>query len=302
MFPKSFLSTVLFLSAFAGSVNAQQPPYVTRTPDPEIQRQREFRVIRSHIEALDALSRSRELSTKRLNPGRAGVLMAQYRRSSVEELQLLAADDADRVRFAAFLKQANTGLIKLVADLGCDEYSVRKPAINICERFSMPGGGSAYSFRQNDYQMWKFADLLYDGKSFFAFGQMSQGFLVDLGKTPLNEVTRKTIGVEYVFSFTPAVDRATSAKQNADFVEGLRTNGFEYTKLLATVVGNTYILRSIAYNGNAPRTNRGLSYNELDFDKRKDIIVAFTVLQKDFNDTITVLWRTLQTKRSPILK
>ncbi|MEP6787884.1 MAG: hypothetical protein ABJB40_05600, partial [Acidobacteriota bacterium] len=139
-------------------------------------------------------------------------------------------------------------------------------------------------------------------KSLLAFGQMSQGFLVNIGDVSLADVTKKTNGVDFVFSFIPKVDRTDAAGQNTLFANGVKAGGFDYEKRLPAVEGNTYILRSIAYNGDATVTDRGFTYNELDLDKRGDVIVAFKVIKRDFNGTITVLWKILQLKESPALK
>lgn len=279
-----------------------QYPGAAPTPDPEIQKQREWQEVRKRLDALERVGIGSKSGKQVVSEGPAGVLRTQYRRSSPDELRLLAPDESDKARYAKFLRQRNTGLIRLVADLGCDEYSVRTPATGICDRFSMPGGGSAYSFRQADYQLWKLADLLYDGRSFFAFGEMSQGFLVDLGSKSLNDLTRAVKGANYPFLFSPSSDLTILAKENKQFVEGIRVDGFEYRKVLPAVEGDTYILRSVAYNGNAPRNDRGLNYNELEYDKRKDVVVGFTVIGRDFNGTVTLLWKILEMMDSPVLK
>ena len=302
MLPKKILPFLIFLFALTPAVFAQSPYPPPPTPDPEIQRQMELRNIRRHMDVLESISRGPTQSRKIIPQGPATVLLAQYRRSTLEELQLLAPEHEDALKYADFLRQKNTGLMKLVIDLGCDEYSVKSQNSRICDKFSMPGGGSAFSFRQKDYQMWKLADLLYDGNSLIAFGQISQGFLVNLGDVPLKNIRRETGGLDYFYSFAPAIDLAAAANQNKQFVDGYSLNGFNYFKLLSAVENNTFVLRSIAYQGNAPRTERGLVYNELDYDKRDDVIVAFRIVRKDFNGTLTILWKILQSKPSPNFK
>jgi hypothetical protein len=294
--------TLLVVMIVGSPTIMAQYPGAAPTPDPEIQKQREWQDIRRRLDDLERIGVSSNSRRRVISDGPADVLRAQYRRSSLEELRLLAPDESDKAKYAKFLRQRNTGMLRLVTDLGCDEYSVRTPATGICERFSMPGGGSAYSFRQIDYQLWKLADLLYDGKSFFAFGEMSQGFLIDLGNKPLKDLTRTTKGANYPFVFVPSSDPTKSSEENKQFVEGIRLDGFEYKKVLPAVEGNTYILRSVAYNGNAPRIDRGLTYNELEYDKRKDVVIGFTVIRRDFNGTVTLLWKILETKASPVLK
>jgi hypothetical protein len=166
----------------------------------------------------------------------------------------------------------------------------------------MPGGGSAFSFRQSDYQLWKLSDLLYDGKSFIAFGQMSLGFIVDLGDVPIESVGLESKALAYLLNFQPATDIASVTRQNNDLVDGIKLDGRLFKKFLPAVENHTYVLRSIAFRGKVPQQHFEIKYNELDFDKRKDVIVVFRVVRSDINGSKTILWKTLQTKAAPELK
>jgi hypothetical protein len=257
-------------------VRPQGPPNAGPTPDTGLTRQIEWQQIRRRLDNLDALRKNKTVAPRPdgYDSGRI-ILELLYRRSRNDERQLLIPEVEDGSRFAEFLKQPDTGLTKLIRDFGCDEYSTEKPNEQICSRFTMPGGGSAFSFRVADYQQWKLADLLYDGKSFIVFGQMSLGMVVDLGKVPLDLLTTENKGLAY--------------------------KGVLYKKFLPVVPGDTYALRSVAFRGSVTREHNGTKYNELDFDKRKDIVVAFQVVRQDFNGTVTILWKILQTKQSPVL-
>lgn len=291
------LINICFFNAF-GQMTSGYP-----RPDSEIRVEsvkNEWELIRKNLDALD------RLATKRIQPNkppipfdfRRTIIENIYRNSYFNERELLSPPENLRTKFIDFLEKKNTGIIRLLADLGCDELSNKSGASIICEKFSMPGGGSAYSFRRKDYQMWKLADLLYDGKSFLAFGEMSLGFLVNLGDMDLDKVNRQTKGVSFVYSFIPKKDSLDLIKQNAELIEGINQNGFTYKKYLPVIEGETYILRSIAYQGEIFREYQGYRFNELDFDNRQDVIVAFKVIEKDFNGTITILWKLLQSKKS----
>lgn len=297
IFSLSILINICFFNVFS---QASDNPY----RDPEqvrlAQQKQDWDRVRRNLDTLDSLA------TKRIQPNkppipfdfRRTIIENIYRNSYFNERELLSPPENLRTKFINFLKKKNTGMFRLVADLGCDELSNKSGASVICEKFSMPGGGSAYSFRRKDYQMWKLADLLYDGKSFLAFGEMSLGFLVNLGDLDLDKVNRQTKGVSFVYSFVPKKDSLDLIKQNAELIEGINQNGFTYKKYLPVIEGETYILRSIAYQGEIFREYQGYRFNELDFDNRQDVIVAFKVVEKDFNGTITILWKLLQSKKS----
>ena len=288
-----------------------QQPYPVPFPaqplsDPVLERERiserDWQMVRKHLDKLDSLGKFPVYGNTKPPTGPPAVLLLQYKRSSAQEIELLAPEREDRTKFTDLLKRKNTGMMKLVMDLGCDEFSIKIPTGNICEQFSMPGGGSAYSFRQKDYQMWKLADLLYDGKTLTAFGQMSLGFMVDLGNIPLDSVTKDTKGVGSIYSFDPTGALSDAYKQNKQFVDGYDVDGFTYKKYLPAIEGETYVMRSCAYNGIASREDKGFKYNELDHDKRSDVIVGFRIVKKDFNGTLTIVWKILQSKPSPTLR
>lgn len=296
-----FVILLLFLFTLPVAVDAQRPPNAQPTPDPALTRQIEWQQIRRRLDDLESLGKTAVPAARPAEDHRAIILDTIYRRSRSDELQLLAPEEEDKTKYAAFLRQAETGLIKLIRDFGCDEYSSASRNEQVCGRFSMPGGGSAFSFRQSDYQVWKLADLLYDGRSFFAFGQMSLGFLVDLGDASLESVQLDSKGMNYLTAFAPSGDIAEATKQNTSLADGITDNGSLYKKFLPVVVGHTYVLRSVAFKGKVERDHYGTKYNELDFDKRKDVIVAFRVVRQDINGTATILWKVLQSKQAPTL-
>ena len=297
------LFSLFVLFSFETKAQGQTRVPPTPPPNPNIAREREgeWQEIRGRLDRLVLLPRRvyREKTMPRVAADPS--VLKIYRESTKEERTLLAPEIEDANKHREFLKQPKSGMMKLVIDLGCDELSNKNPGGKICDSFSMPGGGSAYSFRRNDYQFWRLADLLYDGKSFLAFGQMSQGFLLNIGDVPLNDLTRNTKGLDFVFAFAPENTVAGSERQHKQFVEGLLVDGFLYKKFLPAVENNTYILRSVAFKGVAAREERGFRFNELEFDKREDLIVAFRVVRKDFNATATLLWKILQSKPSPVL-
>lgn len=272
------------------------------TRDREILEKKISEDTRKQLDSLDKLvSEKSSKKTFTLKDSQKILFQDLYRNSYPHELKLLLPDENQRIKYAKFLNKKNTGLIKLIPDIGCDELSAKPKIPALCNKFSMPGGGSAYSFRRKDYQIWKLADLLYDGKSLFAFGEMSLGFLVNLGKLEIDQVNNNSKGADFVFSFIPKNDLSGSAEQNTQFVDGLKIGDFLYNKYLPVIVGETYLMRSIAFNGKVVREGYGVQYNELDFDNRKDVIVVFKVVEQETDGTLTILWKLLRSQKSPEL-
>jgi len=299
---KCFPLLLLFFSGSASTIAAQLV-VVPRT-DTELLNKIEWQGIRRKLDRLDALNKQPRTDPRLPAPEPTNriIIDALYRHSTNSEAELLAASDVERAKYAEFLKQDGTGLTKLIRDFGCDEYSSAATVAQLCDKFSMPGGGSAFSFRRADYQQWKLSDMLYDGRSFIAFGEMSLGFLADVGKVPLEQVDKNTNGVPYLFDFAPKAKKAEVTAQNSLFVEGVTSGGFLYKKFVPVAVGDTYVIRNVAFRGKVPNRHYDIVYNELDFDKREDLVVTFTVLDEDINGTVTILWKVLHQQRSPVLE
>lgn len=225
-----------------------------------------------------------------------------YRKPTKKELALVEVNQEDAAKYAGFLKQNNTGISRLMPDLGCNELLKKKTDNEMCEKFTMPGGGSAFSFRKENYQFWELADLLFDGKNFYSLGGLSQGFLVSLGEIPLSEITLQTEELKSVVDYIPATNMDGAVEQNKKFAAGVKAGKFFYSKALSADLNSTYVLRSVAYKGEVMREFKRIPYNELDFDERKDVIVAFQLIRKDTDESVTILWKKLRETDSPKLK
>jgi hypothetical protein len=225
-----------------------------------------------------------------------------YRKPSDKELEVLSPAKDDLQRFAAFLQQPNTGITRLVKDYGCAENpnSIVVASAD-CLVYTMPGAGSSFSFRINNYQLRRLSDLTYTGNSFQSTGIMLHGLLVDIGDVPLEDVSAATKGAEFLINFKPATDLKSAFKIDSQVIEGIKKDGFLYRRNLAAAEGTTYLLRSIAYKGKLLRAVQGITFNEFEFDKRKDVTIAFRVVRRDA-ESATIIWKELDSKKSPLIK
>lgn len=231
------------------------------------------------------------------------MIKSLYRKPNKKESALLAPKPADLSRYRRYLERPGTGLVKLMPDLGCGENPQVLVATPICRRYTMPGGGAAYSFRKQRYRIWRLADLLHKDGIIHAVGIRSQGILVTLGDVPLENVSLRTAAVRFLIEFQPETEFEDAKKQNRKLLEGITRNGFYYRKALRAVENTTYVLRSVAYRGRFYRAVGGVVYNELDYDKRRDVIIAFRIVRQDSSDgSITLLWKELANRKSPKLK
>lgn len=225
-----------------------------------------------------------------------------YRKPTRKELTTVAPDPDLIKKFEAFLAQENTGIFKLIVDAGCAENVNVVTATEKCLKFSMPGAGNSYSFRVQNYRIRRLADLTLWDEKLFVTGILAHGILVDIGDVLLENTTLQTAGTKFLNEFQPAVDLNGARTIDKQLIAGVTKDGFLYRRGLAAVENTTYVLRSIAYNGKVMRAVRGIIYNELEFDKRKDVTVAFRIVRRDPDGSLTLLWKELSVKDSPKIK
>lgn len=294
IFAVLFLAQVISSQANAAGVQAE----IARQQRADLER-RINQDIANRSAAMGNLNRHRELLS-RSDAAAIKEIKKLYRLPTEEENALLAPPAGDIQRFADLLKSRRSGLIKLMPDVGCDDLTLQNTRSPDCDRYTIPGGGSGFSFRTGTHRQWLLSDLIFDGRHFIAFGEFSQGFLAHLPDETIETVGLNSEGVKFVSDFVPATLPETVSKQNQEFVEGVQNGRFTYAKLLPAKENGVYVLRSIAYRGKAIRTSLGgIEYNELDFDKRADIIVAFRVIRRAEDGSMTILWKELRRNESP---
>lgn len=225
-----------------------------------------------------------------------------YRKPTERELKAVAPNPALLTKYAEFLRLPNTGLTKLIDDKGCAVNAKVVVATDNCLQYTMPGAGSSFSFRTENYRLARLADLTFTDKSFQASGVLLHGILVNLGDVPLERVDLQTRGMKYLVEFQPEPDYNKGRAIDQQLTKGVRRDGFLYRRGLYTVENATFALRSIAYGGKYFRAIEGFTYNEFDYDKRRDVIVVLRIVEKDEAGNVTILWRELQEKDSPAIK
>ena len=300
---KLFLLFSLVLSSFVVN-NAQQSPPPPRT---EEDYNRNLKRMDDYSKSVDAL-RNVDKPRNRKDPNEEFRIMQSkikplYRNPTDEELKLLAPAPGDLDNFADFLREKNTGLIKLIADQGCNKGIDVLVSTPHCAKYSMPGAGSSYSFRHENYRLKHLGDLNFAGKSFKSSEAiLNHGIMVNIGNIPIEEIDMQNKVVRILAGFEPVKDFEKAAAFAAMLEKGVEDNGFVYGSNLRVKENSTYLMRSIAYNGESYRVVDEVEYNEFDFDKRKDIIVAFRVVRFNPDESVTIVWKELQRKDSPKIK
>jgi hypothetical protein len=131
---------------------------------------------------------------------------------------------------------------------------------------------------------------------------MQQGVMVKLGNVELEQISAQTPGLKFLFEFKPVTSNEELANVEEKLSKGIKSDGFIYSYGLYVEDKTTFALRSIAYRGKFERAVSGVKYNEMDYDKRKDIIVVFRVVEKDATGDLTIIWKEIARKDSPVIK
>jgi hypothetical protein len=194
---------------------------------------------------------------------------------------LLAPAAQDRTDYAAFLKESNTGLVRLLPYQRTNERLVR-------------GGGAYYSFHYISHQYGRGSDLelrrpviitsgsvprrvlegVHDMLS-VGFAGADYGMLANLGMVPLDEITAKDPRAHFLAKYEPPRDEPEARCEARRFAIGETIDGLLYKKTLPVQTGATYLLRSINYG-------------------ESDVLVAFRVARRDDDGSAVIAWKLLK--------
>jgi len=191
----------------------------------------------------------------------------------------LAVSPADRATFSAFLKDKNTGLLRLRPREIYDRATFHTKDVT-----GIRGGGAYYSFADLTHAYGHGSDLeLEQGQLSVGFAGANYGILTNLGDVPLEEITVKDPRTFLLADYVAAKTEPEARDEYLRFRQGLHFNGILYQSRLPLQVNATYLLRSVIFQGS-------------------DILVAFRVVRRDPDGSAIVLWKLLKQYSTSELK
>ncbi|HKG22144.1 MAG TPA: hypothetical protein VKC34_09610 [Blastocatellia bacterium] len=187
----------------------------------------------------------------------------------VLEKEFLEPSPEDRAAFAEFLKQPDTGLTRVL------------PREKYQQKMTIAGGGSYYSFRRVTHEYGYGSDIsLEQGQFRIGFAGADYGFIASLGDIPLQSVTLDHPGIHYLAGYKVPSSISEIRDEQRRVSSGFESNGFKYRDSVGADDNTTYVLRSIEV-----RTG--------------DTMVAFRVVRRDADGSLTLLWKILVKSPAP---
>lgn len=288
-----FFLTILFFSSLT-VVHGQRTPALPPEMNPRVESQSE--------KAERGLRELRSLDIRTTREDLPPNIHAIYRKPSKKEIAILAPDQKLVDQHVEFLKQPNTGILKLNPDELCAQNVEVVTVADSCRDYKMPGGGTAFSFRNESYRIPRLADLMLAKDILKSDGIWQQGLMVSLGNVPIDTIDSSSKGVKLISDLKPVTSTDEFADRDKEFLSGIRSDGYSYGLGFYAKNDTTYALRSIAYRFVAVKSYKNVYYNELAFDRREDILVVFRVINIEPTGHVTLLWKELSRQKAPELK
>ncbi len=235
----------------------------------------------------------------------------EFRKKAVRKI---APVEELKKEHSLFLAKKNTGIVRLINPKSCVSdiqihpstgYKKYEKLLTECPERFIVGGASSYSFRGMDFAPTYKADIEIKNGLMFSTGLLNQTIFVDIGEVDLESVSLTSSGAKFLTAFIPAEAQVDATKQSDNLRKGITQDNFKYSNFLMLAENHTYLLRSIAYRGEAKivsSTGLKYEYNRLQDDIRKDIVIAFRIIKLNTDQSVILLWKEIDRKNSPKLK
>jgi len=203
----------------------------------------------------------------------------QAKRNELQSLekQFLAVSQEDREAYADFLRQPQTGLIRLLPREKYDSEVYKKNQQTLTVR----GSGAYYSFTRLTHEYGNSSDIELDSNYLsVGFAGYDFGMLLKLGDVPLENVSLDTPAASFVVLYAPPLTDHEIRAEQRRFGTGATVQGTQLVSRLPVELNTTFLLRSVVYD-------------------YTDVLVAFRVIRKDSDGSVVILWKLLKQYATP---
>jgi hypothetical protein len=197
------------------------------------------------------------------------------------EKQILEPSEQDKVAYTDFLRQPDTGLIRLLPREKYDDMAYRgrtKSSVTI------RGGGAYYSFTSlsHDYNSGSPDLSLEMGKLGVGFAGANYGMLTGLGDVPIEQITLEHPTARFMAEYVVPTEEPEARAEARRFGAGVTIGGALYAERITAKADTTYLLRSISYIAS-------------------DVLVTFRIVRKDTDGSVIIVWKLLKKYPTPKL-
>lgn len=224
-----------------------------------------------------------------------------YRKPTDRELRAVEPDPKWSSIYP-FANGRNGGVVRLMPDLGCAKNTRVINASENCIKLSMPGAANSYSFRTRSYRIKRLADITLDGEYISLTGVFMNAAISEVPNTEIQDMDLQSSAIRSLAAIPNAAKYEQIEDLQAQIESGFESTGLRISNRATVRLGATYVFRGIAYRGRVIRAASGIAYNELDFDKRRDIIVAFKITEISDDRSVTIVYRILRESEPPKIK
>ena len=195
------------------------------------------------------------------------------------EKSFLEPAEEDRSLYSEFLRQPDTGLIRLLPRDKYDSEAYK----NNNKTITMRGGGAYYSFFRKTHEYGYGSDIELDhGELSTGFAGADYGMLTELGDIPLESVGAELPAVTLFAAYKTPTEEPLARSEYRRLQQGAELEGLPVRSRLPLKLSSTYLLRSINY-------------------RSSDVLVAFKVVRIDSDGSAVMLWKLLQKYPKPQL-
>lgn len=252
-----------------------------------------------------------------------------------EQKALLAPLPEDRVTYEAFLKQKNTGIFR-IHPRGKYEITGRTISVADAAKMNLPilGGGAYYSFTEKTNKLGPWSDIYLENNRLYALvtgktigipnpsddlsslpnehglyagrSRNAVGILTELGDVPLAAVNLTTPGLDYLTKLAAPKKYADLVELSEKTSQGFTIGQFTYRSASDVRLHTTYALRSMLYKRGGLMVFPNEPYYRLrlfslGYDG-SDILVAFRIIRRHEDGSLTILWKRLQSFEAAKIK
>jgi hypothetical protein len=208
---------------------------------------------------------------------------------SKEAKAALAPPDDLKLAYKNFLKQKNTGLIRLLPRKENKErlmVSAENPTVYIPFR----NGGSYYSFSNRKHgdeitpeiRLDKFNHDYPRGKAFLGTGGYI-GFITKLGDVAIEDVTVDRKEARFLVDLVAPNKEQAARQYQGMSISGFDIDGVFYRNWAWAEENTTYLARTIQYES-------------------ADLLVAFRTVREEPDGSFVILWKILKKNPNPVFK